>query len=182
MKISFKRIFKKLLPYFIGIFLGAILSFIFAIMVEETSDESFCGSCHTMKPMVESFLQSKHGGNNKLGIKAKCVDCHLPHNNLLNYLFRKGTTGFHDVWAQMFYSNFEWEKNRDNREKYVYDSGCLKCHKNIEHVRFGNLKSFIAHKAYFLTPEKYSCVMCHKNVGHKDLGLYLKKYQEKGEK
>ncbi len=172
-----KKIFKFMLPYTFGIFLGLLIALFSAYMFEQTSDEKFCGSCHTMTPMIKSYLQSTHGGKNKNGTKAKCTDCHLPHDGLIHYMYEKGMTGMHDVFAQMFYDldKINWEKKRKNREHFVYDSGCLKCHKDLQNATMPNYKAFIAHRAYFMNLVDKKCVSCHENVGHKNLGDYLKK-------
>lgn len=143
--------------------------------VKLTSDAEFCGSCHSMEPMVKSWEQSIHGGKNRDGVVTDCVDCHLPHDNLVNYMFAKSVTGINDVCVETFgdVSKIDWKANRKTRSHYVYDSGCMKCHKNLEESSMPNPKAFIAHKAYFLDKEGKTCVDCHKHVGHKHLGLHL---------
>ena len=64
----------------------------------QTSGVDFCATCHTMEPMVQAYLESKHGGNNRLGIRAKCADCHLPHDSLVNYFFAKVHAG---LWERL---------------------------------------------------------------------------------
>ena len=164
----------------IGVGIGSAGSFTTAVMVEKTSGADFCSKCHTMEPMTKSYLADVHGGNNDKGLKANCVDCHLPHNSLMGYLVEKAKTGTHDVWAELTYdkSKIDWEEKRRHPEDIVYDSGCLHCHTNLKDATMGNPKSFIAHKAYFLNKNK-KCVDCHSDVGHRDLGDYLSKTQTK---
>lgn len=144
-------------------------------LVKETGDETFCAGCHSMKPMAEAYREDRHGGNNAGGTRAACVDCHLPHNNPVNYLYRKAMIGMHDVWAELTYDldSIDWEGMRDHREDYTYDSGCLNCHSNLEKAGQQNTKMFVAHKPYFLGQTEKRCVSCHKHVGHKDLGNKL---------
>jgi len=143
--------------------------------IEATSGAKFCGQCHTMEPMVQSYKQSVHGGMSKNGIRTKCTDCHLPHDNILHYLILKGITGANDVIVQVFTNTdkIDWEKKRHHREDYAYDSGCLKCHNNLKDATMANAKAFFAHKQYFLGVIEEKCVSCHKHVGHKELGVYL---------
>jgi cytochrome c-type protein NapC len=131
-KINFKRIFKITMILSIGVFVGMLLSLFTAHIVEETSDEKFCGSCHTMEPMIKAFKNDIHGGNNRVGFRATCTDCHLPHDNVVNYMTQKSLTGMHDVWVETFgdTKNIDWEKKREHRKRFVYDSGCLRCHKD----------------------------------------------------
>ena len=163
----------------IKLIVGAALVGIFATvswisletMIELTGDETFCASCHTMKPMAAAYREDVHGGKNTWGIQAKCVDCHLPHNNSVNYLFRKAVLGTHDVFAEFAFDldKIDWVANLENREDFVYDSGCLHCHTNLEAASERNNKMFVAHKPYFLGETQKHCVSCHQKVGHKGL-------------
>ena len=177
-KSKFRKFFKLTLIISIGILVGMLLSLFTAHMVEETSDEKFCGSCHSMEPMVKAFKNDIHGGNNRVGFRATCTDCHLPHDGVANYMFQKSLTGMHDVWVETFgdTENINWEEKRKHRKHFVYDSGCLRCHKNLKDATASNHKAFIAHKAYFMKKNELdlNCVSCHENVGHKNLSEYLK--------
>ncbi len=160
----------------IGVLVGILGSYTTAVMVEKTAGKEFCAQCHTMKPMAEANSMDVHGGNNKYGIVVTCVQCHLPHNTLAGYLVEKAKTGTHDVLAELTYdkSKINWEEKRKRRSEFTYDSGCLKCHSNLQDATMGSPKAFIAHKDYFLNKTK-SCVECHNHVGHQNLGHYLKK-------
>jgi cytochrome c-type protein NapC len=89
----------------------------------------------------------------------------------MTYLISKMETGFHNLWVQYTsdLSKIDWEKKRTRREEFVYDSGCLHCHKNLERATMGSNRAFVAHKPYFLKTTKKKCVTCHQNVGHKEL-------------
>ncbi|AFI05740.1 cytochrome c3 family protein [Helicobacter cetorum] len=166
--------------FIIGATIGMVFSLTLAEIVEKTADDKFCGYCHIMQPMVKSFLQDSHGGNNKVGFKAKCVDCHLPHNNVTHYLFEKARLGINDVIGNVFFdpkNHVNWEEKRKEAKNYVPDSGCSHCHSNLRDATSSNLKAFLPHRDYF---EKYTtktCVECHANeVGHKNLSKHLKDY------
>jgi len=147
-------------------------------LLEKSSGAEFCTTCHTMEPMVRAYEKTIHGGNNKLGIKAKCADCHLPHDNSLNYMFTKAKTGLTDIWSQMTYDEDNppnWAEKRRHRDRYVFDSGCLKCHGE---KASGDDPS---HPAYFAggdSPfkgqEKFRCVNCHFYVGHSDSSKWIR--------
>ena len=86
-----------------GIVIPAVVAASWAVtqtMIEQTSGEAFCTSCHTMEPMGKAYGQDIHGGNNGNGTVAECTGCHLPHGNAVVYLFEKGKRGLLDVWAQ----------------------------------------------------------------------------------
>lgn len=170
--------------FFIGVGVGIVYVSHFAVKV--TSNEDFCISCHTMRPMVESYRDSLHGNRNRTGVKAECVDCHLPSsNNIVYYLYSKTKTGLHDIYAQTFYDldKIDWHANRKRREEFTYDSGCLNCHGNLRNVGAKNRKAFRAHREYFSGSTDKKCVSCHENVGHKNLKKYIKHFNEdfKGE-
>ncbi|MCD6289764.1 MAG: NapC/NirT family cytochrome c [Anaerolineae bacterium] len=144
------------------------------VIVEEgsryTSTDAFCESCHTMKPFVAAHHDDLHGGNNTLGLKAECTSCHLPHDNAAHYLFVKTRTGLHDVWAELFYDTdaIDWKAKTERNEEFVYDSGCLSCHAELEETDYTD-----AHERYFNGETSARCVTCHAEVGHKNLNQYL---------
>ena len=144
------------------------------IMVEQTAGKEFCTSCHTMIPMGASYEADIHGGANNIGFRADCIDCHVPHDNPFAYLWGKAVSGTHDVWATLTYDldAIDWEAKREHPEEFVYDSGCLHCHSNLEGATLANSKAFVAHKPYFLGKTEKVCANCH-SVGHKNLTTYL---------
>jgi len=169
-----------LLLVLVGCVLGGAASLVGVVAVEKTSGVEFCASCHTMTPMVQAYREDLHGGNNRSGLLAECSDCHLPHDNVLHYLFQKGLTGTKDVLVETFGrpEHIDWEERRKRREVFTYDSGCLKCHHNLQTATMADPKAFIAHKAYFMGATDKTCVSCHEHVGHKHLGLFLRRDEE----
>ena len=155
--------------------IGTVLSYTAAVVIQKTADDKFCATCHTMQPMIDAYHDDVHGGNNSYGFKAKCLDCHLPHNSLAGYIWAKAQTGTHDVWAELTYdkSKIDWHEKRAERSRFTYDSGCIHCHEDLEDKTMGNTKAFVAHKAYFLKSTTKTCVDCHKHVGHHLLGKHL---------
>ncbi len=125
-----------------------------------------CSNCHTMKPMVDTFYNSVHGGNNKHGFSvASCSDCHLPHDSLANHLFQKGVLGTKDTLAEIgFAKKGEFVENYNDMKEFVYDSGCLKCHSNLKDTnsKLSDSAKF-AHNYYFKNKktQNLSCVSCH---------------------
>jgi len=135
---------------------------------ERTSDAPFCTDCHAMKPMGETFKLSVHGGNNRVGFTAECNDCHLPHNNVFNYFLTKARMGSNDLLTQLTGEpeKIDWIAKLEHRDQYVYDSGCLKCHKN--------LKDSVpwVHESYFAGGMD-SCLACHEDIAHPGLAERL---------
>ena len=83
-----------------------------------------------LSPMVKPYRQDVHGGSNKNGFRATCLECHLPHDSPMAYGLAKAKTGIHDLWAQWTYDlgKIYWIAKRIRREEYNYDSSCLNCH------------------------------------------------------
>ncbi len=161
-----------LLVVAVGVFVGLGIALVSAEMIEKTAGIEFCSSCHSMHGVAASYEQSLHGGNNRVGFKAKCVDCHLPHDNVLHYVTAKAYSGAKDVLGELFWADsFDWLGNLQHRQKFVYSSGCLKCH-DLGAMKYDVPKAYLAHKD-FENGVVASCVKCHEHVGHKNIKDHL---------
>ncbi len=147
-------------------------------VVHETGDAEFCAGCHAMQPMVASFREDVHGGAGPAGIQAACTDCHTSHDNPVEHLWSKTRFGAHSLWAQLTYDIEEiaWEAKREERERLVFDSGCLTCHGGLERASERNAVMFTAHRSYFLGTTSRQCVACHQHVGHRNLSAHLDRF------
>lgn len=139
--------------------------------IERTSGVEFCTTCHSMESVGESYRFDVHGGRSLHGVQASCSDCHLPHDSPLNFMWEYWKRLGGDAWVAFIHSPdiTDWEAVRDDRESYVYDSGCLSCHTNLLNAFPRNTEAFAAHEPYFLGVTQNKCVSCHTSVGHKDL-------------
>lgn len=139
--------------------------------IEATSDHEFCGSCHSMEPMVASFLQDTHGGRNPAGIQAVCTDCHLPHTGPFRYLIRKSINGAWDVWKEHVVGadDVDWQAKLAERERYTYVSGCKHCHNSLDTSAGGRHEVWRAHGPMLRGESDENCLSCHQHVGHKNL-------------
>lgn len=158
----------------VGIFAAASWAIIDTGM-QATGDYEFCTSCHSMAPIAAAYREDLHGGDNPAGWRAACTDCHLPHSNAVYYLVMKAKHGVVDPFMEMTHQPLEidWVNNRQRRAEFVYDSGCLHCHKYLETATESNGKAFLPHRDYFAGRTDKTCVECHQHVGHKNLGLHL---------
>ncbi|RKT43729.1 cytochrome c3 family protein [Thiocapsa rosea] len=147
--------------------------------VQATSGRDFCTTCHSMEPFALAYDQDVHGGRNPRGLKAACVDCHLPHESPGQYLAAKVTTGIRDGWAELrsVFREPDWIGLLERRAEYVYDSGCIMCHAALEDAPAEDPTTALAHAAYFQAGSNFRCVTCHAHVGHKDLMTYLNRVQ-----
>jgi cytochrome c-type protein NapC len=166
----------KKTTYWLGVVGGILLLTVVSWMAIETGIEisshaDFCGVCHAMEPMVDSYHDSIHGGNNPRGIMAACTDCHVSHENVFTHFAGKAQSGTHDAWVTLTRdeSTLDWQAKRAEHNDYVYDSGCLTCHRNLEAATAD--KSF--HDNYFNGNLDAQCVDCHAEVGHDNLNKYL---------
>lgn len=162
------------------LWLGTIGSLFFLIIVswlavetgiEISSHADFCNICHSMEPMVASYKASIHGGNNPRGIMSACTDCHVSHENLFAHFIGKAKSGTHDIWVTLTVdtTTHDWQALRQKNEEYVYDSGCLTCHRNLEAATLDKK----IHNNYFGLVTDSKCVNCHEQVGHSNLNKYL---------
>lgn len=169
---------------FFGILIGILCVYLGYEAVEKTGNSSFCISCHVMKPMQQAYLNDAHSGKNSLGIKAECTDCHLPHDNMFNYLFTKAVDGGRDLIYTAIGKDekVNWIKNLDRKNKFVYDSGCLKCHQNVLSFKSSNTKQNDMHNRYLNQnnlDNKLNCISCHTHVGHFGMRGELNKFDPK---
>ncbi len=117
-----------------GVVVAVVFSYLSVATVNSTSEPGFCMKCHSMQPMGKSFSISMHGGNNGYGFKtAHCTDCHLPHNSTAGFLVAKGITGARDLLSHLgLIKKADFYKVYFESDRYVYDSGCLKCHQDVK--------------------------------------------------
>ena len=52
----------------------------FNTALEATNTQTFCVGCHEMRDNVYADLQTTPHYTNASGVRAKCSDCHVPHN------------------------------------------------------------------------------------------------------
>jgi len=144
-------------------------------VIHATGDYEFCTTCHSHQPIGASYREDIHGGNNPVGFRATCSQCHIPQDNALHYLWVKGVHGVVDPTMELIKDPYDidWHGNLERRGEYVYDSGCLGCHRYLLEATEGNRMAFRSHSKYFDAPGERQCVDCHENVGHHRLDYHL---------
>ncbi|MBW2107137.1 MAG: NapC/NirT family cytochrome c [Deltaproteobacteria bacterium] len=171
--------------WWFGVLVGVVLTVITVLasgfMIETTNTDTFCVTCHVMTPFRDSWQQAVHGGQNRQGFAAQCVDCHLPHGNFFEFFMVKGMTGTGDV-IQNFYidgAEFDWAGNAEKRRlDFTFDSACRHCHHVLTPPGMPS-GGFIAHRAYLRGDTGKRCVACHPRVGHKDMVEMAERFFEK---
>ena len=82
-----------------------------------------CMNCHVMTDAYATWQRGSHG---KVAV---CVDCHVPHNNVLAKTVFKGTDGLKHSYA--FTTRAEPQKlHLSERAVPVVRENCLRCHSN----------------------------------------------------
>jgi len=151
--------------FIIKSFCAVVAAGIALFAVEEAlgplSSPEFCGSCHEMKDVHESWRLSPHH-TNRSGVRVACVACHLPpRENRLAYLSAKAGSGAKDAWVH-FFGEYDGERARRTTLDSLPSARCLNCHDNL----LGDPSSSsvaVVHKIVVDRPDggAYACVKCH---------------------
>lgn len=165
-----------------GIMATVLLVLASGFMIESTNTDTFCVRCHYMHPFRDSWRASVHGGSNPRGVVAQCVDCHLPHDNYIQYLVIKAKTGAGHIYNHLSIDpyTYDWAgKAEANRQEFTFDSACRACHMDLTPpgMRRGG---FIAHRAKLRGETDMTCSKCHPHVGHRDMLDMVERYFSKG--
>ena len=156
----------------LGFIAGAIAWQQFNNVMDATSTEEFCVSCHSMETPLEELKQTVHWSNSS-GVRATCPDCHLPHDKTAKYARKMQASrevlaelsgkyneegSFEEHRAEM--AEREWARFSANGSKE-----CKNCH-SYDRMNFEKM-SKAAQKAMKPAAERnQSCVDCHKGIAH----------------
>src|SRR5690606_26395202 len=146
----------------------------FNTAMELTNTEPFCIGCHEMRDNVYVELQDTIHFTNRSGVRAKCSDCHVPHD-WTDKIARKMQAS-KEVWGKIFGSintrekfldkrlelaSREWERMKANNSLE-----CRNCHGD-EYIDFTrqSKRAADAHSTY-LARGTHTCIDCHKGIAH----------------
>ncbi|UJF17282.1 NapC/NirT family cytochrome c [Vibrio sp. SS-MA-C1-2] len=175
------------LIFLVGVCAGLLAALPATEVIHKLSSNEFCSSCHTMEPMAETFKLSVHGGNNAQGFVAECVDCHLPKSNIIEELYVKGTSGTRHLWGEyvLGMKQLDYEELHPKRTEYVYDSGCVNCHKDLERRALkatadGKVSDWTHNLAFKNKAEdpQWKCSSCHYDIAHPHLEKNMRERAE----
>jgi cytochrome c-type protein NapC len=160
----------------IGGFIGGVLFWGgFNTVLEFTNTERFCTTCHEMRVNVYQELQPTIHFTNRSGVRAKCSDCHVPHD-WTDKIARKMQAS-KEVWGWLFgtidtreefldkrleLAQREWSRLRAN------DSlECRNCH-DYDSMDFTR-QSRRGAQAHSTTLDKgdKTCIDCHQGIAHR---------------
>ena len=150
-----------------GMIIGAFFILAGRRVMEITSTDDFCFSCHIHPHATTSWKGSTHYDNQR-GIVVHCVECHLPPKGR-HHLWEKAMTGLRDVYGAWFKdtSDMNWELKSmpEYAVKHTYEESCIGCHQNLFTKGMSELGEN-AHIYYTENPGDLACINCHLNVGH----------------
>lgn len=159
----------------VGFVAGIVFWGGFNTALELTNTEKFCIGCHEMRDNVYAELQGTIHFSNRSGVRAKCSDCHVPHN-WTDKMARKMQAS-KEVWGKIFgtidtpekfegmrrtLAEHEWERMKAN------DSlECRNCHQ-FQSMDFTkqSKRAVDAHSTQLASGDK-TCIDCHKGIAHR---------------
>jgi cytochrome c nitrite reductase small subunit len=130
--------------------IGAFLAFGPPQLMAKSESPLFCSSCHVMQSQYEAWFNV--GAHRTI----RCVDCHLPNQNLPAHFLWKSIDGMKDV--VVFYSGQTPEViNISERGKGFVRENCIRCH---------------AERVAMINQER-NCWDCHRFLQHHLAGVRL---------
>ncbi len=123
-------------------------------LLEYTASPQFCGSvCHIMDSRYEDwFLSGLHRN-------IKCVDCHLPNDNIINHFIWKSIDG--SIELILFYSYMYSDSIKaSSHAKDTLQANCVRCHDGM---------------VSRITVEDRNCWDCHRSINHTITNFAIKK-------
>ncbi|MEO8078902.1 MAG: NapC/NirT family cytochrome c [Caldimonas sp.] len=160
-----------------GLVIGAGAVIATQVSVAVTGTDQFCGTaCHSHEKFVYPEHKLSLHYANRVGVRAMCVDCHVPHSYPAK-LFYKAEAGITDAFAELRgtiatqdkfdrerwrLANIVWEEMRANNS-----ANCRTCH---DPAAWDNKKqsedAVKQHKKF--SAGKATCIDCHTGVAHKE--------------
>lgn len=93
-------------------------------LLAKSESPDFCASCHVMETQHTAFM---HAGAHR---RFKCVDCHLPNDNLASHYIWKSIDGMKDV---LFFNSGHVPERITLSEHgaKVVKANCIRCHETL---------------------------------------------------
>ncbi len=147
----------------------------FNTALEYANTEQFCIGCHEMRDNVYKELQGTIHFTNRSGVRAKCSDCHVPHDWTAKIARKMQASK--EVWGKIFgtidtpekfeamrltLAQHEWARFKAN------DSlECRNCH-DFLYMDFTrqSRRAANAHSTQLADGSK-TCIDCHKGIAHR---------------
>ena len=158
-----------------GFIAGIVFWGAFNTALELTNTEAFCTGCHEMRDNVFAELKSTIHYTNRSGVRAKCSNCHVPHD-WTDKMARKMQAS-KEVWGKVFGTINTREKFQDKRLELAQHEWarfkandsleCRNCH-DYDYMDFTrqSVRAQNMHSTYLASKEK-TCIDCHKGIAHR---------------
>jgi cytochrome c-type protein NapC len=158
-----------------GFVAGIVFWGAFNTALELTNTEAFCTGCHEMRDNVFAELKGTIHFTNRSGVRAKCSDCHVPHD-WTDKIARKMQAS-KEVWGKVFGSigtrekfvakRLELARHEWARFKANDSLECRNCH-DFEYMDLTrqSVRAQNMHGTVLASGEK-TCIDCHKGIAHK---------------
>lgn len=138
------KLWKKKIFFLLGLIFIILLS-MSPMILKETSSPNFCASCHVMGNEHEDWFKSGLHRN------IKCVDCHLPNDNIFNHLIWKALDGTKDVIS--FYGRLYSDHiTISPHGATTIQSNCIRCHNEMV--------------SRLSIEKERNCWSCHRRISH----------------
>jgi cytochrome c nitrite reductase small subunit len=108
-------------------------------ILAKSDSPGFCAGCHVMESEHNAFMHSRHR-------RIRCVDCHLPNQNLALHYVWKSIDGMKD--AVFFYSGHTPERIKlSGHGADVLQANCIRCHEELVSPINTEQKCWSCHRA-----------------------------------
>jgi cytochrome c-type protein NapC len=152
--------------------LGALLAY--SGVMNGTSTDSFCVSCHEMEQPHAALLRSSHGHNAR-GTRVGCSDCHIPRE-FGPKMLRK-IEASREVWGHLtgiidtpekYAAHREHMRNREVERMCANDSQeCRNCHE-VGQMDFAAQERAVRRYHRAMQQREKTCIDCHGGIAHPD--------------
>ncbi|MDW7773174.1 MAG: cytochrome c nitrite reductase small subunit [Desulfobulbaceae bacterium] len=142
---------------------AAIGTFAFVVHASKVTsylseDPKVCINCHTMNTQYATWQHSSHRG------KATCVDCHLPHESLVDKILAKSRDGFNHSYAMTFRTYLTENIRASENAQQRIQANCIACHREL-------VSEILARNELYQTNSGQGgfdrkCWSCHRDVPH----------------
>jgi len=140
----------RILLWVLGVLavLGLVLAFLMfgpPQLAETFAEPSFCGRCHEMEYVYNTFIEEDH---NEL---ETCNDCHLPNDGFVEHYFWEGVVGVRDLVTHGLGAIPENIEVTERSQRWMVEN-CHRCHDDEIDEDHGEEEEF--------------CWDCHDDVFH----------------
>jgi len=159
----------------VGVAAGTVMALSIHLAMSFTDRDDFCGTaCHSHEKFVYPKHKTSIHYSNRTSVRAKCVDCHVPHTYPAK-LIKKAKAGIRNIIAEargVISTQEKFDKERWRLANIVWDemrannsANCRACHNNKEMDSKKQTESAQKiHKRF--TTGKATCIDCHSAMEH----------------